>query len=52
MHLKKVIPKKYAKLGLEQKKAQLKRQSHEIFGPWFFWQTTPLGSLIHGLKPF
>jgi hypothetical protein len=41
MHLKKVIPKKHAKLGLKQKKAQLKGESHKIFYPWFFGKQYP-----------
>jgi hypothetical protein len=31
----------------------LKGQSHDIFDIWFFFrETVPLGSLIHGLKRF
>jgi hypothetical protein len=30
----------------------LKGQCHEIYDPWFFHQSIPLGPLIHGLKPF
>jgi hypothetical protein len=30
----------------------LKGQCHEIFVLQFFWQTIPLGPLVHRLKPF